>query len=201
MAAGLVGEVAGAFDRFMFCHALVRDAIYDRVSRSRLLRLHLRVGEVIEGSTGGDAAAAGELAHHFFLARELGVAGKAVRYSVHAGERARGRWPTRSRRRTTAARWRRSTLDPDGDERAPLRHPAGAGPRAVAGRRGGRPRDVLRGGRQRTPARRRTAARGRRARARRALLGGRRRRRCRTRSCSARRSTRSATRTAGRARG
>ncbi len=117
MAAGLVGEVAGAFDRFMFCHALVRDAIYDRVTRSRLLRLHLRVGEVIEGSAGGDAAAAGELAHHFFMARELGVAGKAVRYSVHAGERAA--WTLAYEE--SAAHYRRALeafeLDPDGDER------------------------------------------------------------------------------------
>ncbi|MEA2190063.1 MAG: hypothetical protein QOI73_184, partial [Solirubrobacteraceae bacterium] len=86
IAAGLAGEVAGAFDRFVFCHALVRDAIYDRIFTSRLLRLHLRVGEVLEAEHAHDAATIGELAHHFFLARELGVAARAVRYCMRAGE-------------------------------------------------------------------------------------------------------------------
>ncbi|HEU0318817.1 MAG TPA: hypothetical protein VFR49_15890, partial [Solirubrobacteraceae bacterium] len=89
MTAGLVGEVAGAVDHFMFSHALVRNAIYGRLSRSRRVRLHLRVGGALEQAAGsGGAAGPGELAHHFFLARELGGAAKAVRYAVQAGDEA-----------------------------------------------------------------------------------------------------------------
>jgi DNA-binding SARP family transcriptional activator len=88
MGAGLVSEAPDAVDRFMFCHALVRDAIYDRLSRSRRLRLHLRVGEALEASATPGAAGLGELAHHYFLARAVGGAAAAVRYSLRAGEEA-----------------------------------------------------------------------------------------------------------------
>ncbi len=116
MAAGIVGEVAGVFDRFTFCHALVRDAIYDRVSRSRLLRLHLRVAELLEEGCEGAAASSAELAHHFFLARELGVAAKAVRHCVMAAEHAAQSLAYEE----SAAHYRRAleafAVDPDGDE-------------------------------------------------------------------------------------
>ncbi|MEA2221877.1 MAG: hypothetical protein QOH83_253, partial [Solirubrobacteraceae bacterium] len=84
MASGLIGEVAESVDRFAFCHALARDAIYGRLSRTRRLRVHLRVATALE--TAG--ASAGELARHFFAAREIGAAARAVRYAVLAGEEA-----------------------------------------------------------------------------------------------------------------
>ena len=84
MASGLIGEVAESVDRFAFCHALARDAIYGRLSRTRRLRVHLRVATALE--TAG--ASAGELARHFFAAREIGAAERAVRYAVLAGEEA-----------------------------------------------------------------------------------------------------------------
>ena len=87
MSAGLVVEVANAIDRFTFCHALVREAIYNRVSTSRRLRLHRRVGEALEAAGG---AAEAELAHHFFLARQVGAAEKAVGYGLRAAESAVG---------------------------------------------------------------------------------------------------------------
>jgi len=116
IAAGLIGEVAGSFDRFMFCHALVRDAIYDRIFSSRRLRLHLRVGEVLESDPAQGPATIGELAHHFYVARELGVAAKAVRYLMRAGEDAAQSLAYEE----SAARYRRAlkafALDPGGDE-------------------------------------------------------------------------------------
>jgi tetratricopeptide (TPR) repeat protein len=84
MASGLIGEVAESVDRFAFCHALARDAIYGRLSRTRRVRVHLRVATALE--TAG--ASAGELARHFFAAREIGAAARAVRYAVRAGEEA-----------------------------------------------------------------------------------------------------------------
>ncbi len=172
IAAGLVGEVAGAFDRFMFCHALVRDAIYDRIFTSRLLRLHLRVGEVLEADHAQHPATVCELAHHFYLARELGVADRAVRYCMLAGEHAAQSLAYEE----SAAHYRRAlkafALDSDGDEACRCDILLAPGARAVAGRRGRRARYVLRGRRQRPRARRRRAPGRRRARPRRALLGG-----------------------------
>ncbi len=84
IASGLVDEVADSVDRFAFCHALARDAIYGRLSRARRVRLHLRVAAALETL----GASAGELAHQFFAAREVGGAEDAVRYAVLAGEQA-----------------------------------------------------------------------------------------------------------------
>ncbi len=84
IAAGLVAEVAESVDRFAFCHALARDAIYGRLSRARRLRLHLRVAAALEAA----GAPPRTLAHHFFAAREVGAAAQAVRYAVLAGEEA-----------------------------------------------------------------------------------------------------------------
>ena len=114
MAAGLVGEIPDAFDRFTFCHALVRDAIYDRISRSRLLRLHLRVAEMLDAAK--IAASPAELAHHYYLARELGVAGKAVSHCVSAAGEAAGSLAYEE----SSAHYGRAldafAVDPDGDE-------------------------------------------------------------------------------------
>jgi len=84
---GLIVEVADAGDRFAFSHALGRDAIYGRLSRARRVRLHLAVGDALH-ARGPSATGAGEIAHHFFLARDIGAAPKAVRYAVLAGEEA-----------------------------------------------------------------------------------------------------------------
>lgn len=88
MTFGLVVEVVDSVDRFAFRHALVREAIYGQVSTSRRLRLHLRVGEALEAGEALTAANASELAQHFFLARDLGGAERAVRYAVGAGREA-----------------------------------------------------------------------------------------------------------------
>ena len=82
--AGLVVEVAESVDRFAFSHALARDAIYGRLSRTRRLRLHLRVADALEAA---DASVV-ELARHCFAAREIGAAARAVRYAVLAGHEA-----------------------------------------------------------------------------------------------------------------
>jgi DNA-binding SARP family transcriptional activator len=74
-------EPAGA----VFAHALVREAIYAQLSGARRALLHLRVGEALERSGGGDA----ELAHHFWLAG--GPAAKVVDYSARAARAAMAR--------------------------------------------------------------------------------------------------------------
>ena len=76
--------VEGRDDSFSFTHALVREVLYEQPSASRRVRLHKRVGEALE-SLGGTNA---ELAHHFYEARHVGGAEKALEYALAAAEQA-----------------------------------------------------------------------------------------------------------------
>lgn len=85
--AGLAEEMGA--NQYRFRHALVRKALRDRLSGSRRVRLHLRVGEALETlftDTLDDHAAA--LAFHFSEAVSVGGAGRAYRYTRMAAQRA-----------------------------------------------------------------------------------------------------------------
>ncbi len=81
-AAGLMVE--GRDDSFSFTHALVREVLYEKPSASRRVRLHKRVGEALENLGGTNA----ELAHHFYEARHVGGAEKALEYALAAADQA-----------------------------------------------------------------------------------------------------------------
>jgi DNA-binding SARP family transcriptional activator len=106
---GILGEVAGVEDqvlldaveaglftglvtepavgRIRFAHALIRDTLYDGLSRLRRSRLHARAAEAIERRSPGDVTA---LAHHF---GEAGIdPGKEVRYCSLAATQAEQRF-------------------------------------------------------------------------------------------------------------
>ncbi len=85
---GLVAEAPRRLDEFSFSHALVRETIYAQLTRSRRLRLHLRVGEALERRPLREDVHPAEIAHHLFLARELGGPEKAVVQTLRAAERA-----------------------------------------------------------------------------------------------------------------
>jgi DNA-binding SARP family transcriptional activator len=107
--AGVLGEVAGveehvlldAIDaglltglvtepgpgRIRFAHALVRDTLYDGLSRLRRTRLHARAAQVMERHTPADVAA---LAHHYTQAGTDPI--KAARYCRLAAEQAEQRF-------------------------------------------------------------------------------------------------------------
>ncbi|HLW16376.1 MAG TPA: BTAD domain-containing putative transcriptional regulator [Actinomycetota bacterium] len=88
-AAGIVAEVQGGYARYTFRHALLRQALYERFLSIRLVRLHRRIGEVIEQLYSLDLEShLAELAHHFYLAAPGGGAEKAVEYAMRAGEQA-----------------------------------------------------------------------------------------------------------------
>ena len=86
VAARLVMEDPDEVDRFSFSHALVRETLYERPIASRRLRLHRQVAEALEVAPVPVHAA--ELAHHYFQARHVGGAAKAVVYSLSAAEAA-----------------------------------------------------------------------------------------------------------------
>src|SRR5436305_1658128 len=72
--------------RFMFSHALVREALYEELGVTQRVRLHRRIAEAIEVVCADDREAhLGELAHHFLEAQELE---RAIEYSSEAAKRA-----------------------------------------------------------------------------------------------------------------
>ena len=71
---------------YTFKHALVQDAAYQSLLKSKRLQLHARIARALEEQSLERAAAEPEiLAHHF---TEAGLAGKAIDYWLAAGERA-----------------------------------------------------------------------------------------------------------------
>jgi tetratricopeptide (TPR) repeat protein len=87
--ARVVSEVPGAIGRMRFAHALIRDAAYHGLTRSRRVQLHRQVGEALEAlyASNLDPHLA-ELAHHFFESAAGGNGQKAVDYARRAGSRA-----------------------------------------------------------------------------------------------------------------
>ncbi|TMQ91352.1 ATPase, partial [Actinomadura soli] len=82
---GLVTEPGPG--RMRFAHALVRDTLYEAISRARRTRLHGRVAAALERHEPGEVAA---IAHHYL---ESGAdAAKAVRYARRAAEAAEARF-------------------------------------------------------------------------------------------------------------
>ena len=73
---------------YRFAHALVRDAIYGRLSGARRARLHRQVGEAMESFPGDDSTRLAALAHHFAEAASAGGAAKAADYALLAAEHA-----------------------------------------------------------------------------------------------------------------
>ena len=98
--------------RFRFAHALVRDTLYEDVSRSRRASWHAAVAVALEERRPDDVAA---LAHHFLLA---GDEPAAMRYARAAAREAERRFAPHQ-----AARWWRVARDlggPDDDVTAGL---------------------------------------------------------------------------------
>ena len=89
MEARLVSEVPGAIGRMRFAHALIRDAVYHGIARSRRVQLHRQVGEALEVLYASDLDPhLAELAHHFFEAAAGGDGRKAVDYARRGGDHA-----------------------------------------------------------------------------------------------------------------
>lgn len=89
LAARVVEELPHAVGRYQFTHSLIQEALMRRLSLTRRVRLHARIGELLEelyrDSTETHAA---ELVHHFGQAESVIGSGKLVQYSIMAGNKA-----------------------------------------------------------------------------------------------------------------
>ncbi|MFI7707958.1 BTAD domain-containing putative transcriptional regulator [Nonomuraea sp. NPDC049480] len=97
--------------RLRFAHVLIRDTLYDDLSRIRRARLHLRVARAIEEHAPGDVAA---LAHHYAAA--AADPAKVVRYARLAAEQAERRFAHHE----AAALWQQALDAFDGNPRERL---------------------------------------------------------------------------------
>lgn len=85
--AGIVSEASEGARRYYYFHALFREALHEELTPTRRARLHRDIGGVLEELHLDDPdPPLGELAYHFFEARELGEVEKAVDYARRAGE-------------------------------------------------------------------------------------------------------------------
>jgi class 3 adenylate cyclase/tetratricopeptide (TPR) repeat protein len=87
-AAGQIIDEAGELGgRYYVFHSLFREALHAEVTATRRVRLHRTIGEVLEQVHADDQELhLGELAYHFFEARQAGEVEKAVDYARRAGD-------------------------------------------------------------------------------------------------------------------
>jgi hypothetical protein len=81
LTAGMVVEAAGVPGRFVFMHALAREAVYEGMYVTRRATLHQRIGEALESLDRPPAAA---LAHHYLQAHQIAGPDRAVRWAIAA---------------------------------------------------------------------------------------------------------------------
>ena len=86
--AGLVIEDDRAAARYRFAHALVRETIYEDISRTRRVRLHARVVDALLAVRGAEPEPAAEMAYHCWQAAPVIGAARALPHLLRAGERA-----------------------------------------------------------------------------------------------------------------
>src|SRR5580698_9145166 len=86
--AGLVIEDDRAAGRYRFAHALVRETIYEDISRARRARLHARVAEALVAVRGAEPEPAAEMAYHCWQAAPVIGAARALPHLLRAGEQA-----------------------------------------------------------------------------------------------------------------
>lgn len=86
--AHLITSVPERSGYYRFIHALVRETLYDELATLERLKLHLRVGALLEELYADNPAPhLAELAHHFGQAAPVGGDVKAIAYAVQAAER------------------------------------------------------------------------------------------------------------------
>ena len=83
----VIEESPGSGDRFQFTQALIQETVVSELTTARRVRLHLRIGEVLENLYGDSVEShAAELAYHFTQAESMDGKTRLVRYSLLAGQ-------------------------------------------------------------------------------------------------------------------
>ena len=101
LAARLIEELPGP-GAYQFTHSLMRETLYDEMPAPRRIRLHQRVGSVLEERYANDLTPClSMLAYHYHAARPIGPAAKAYEYARRAAQRADSSSPSRRRRINT----------------------------------------------------------------------------------------------------
>ena len=89
LAARLIEELPPQLGLYQFTHRLVQEALIQELSLTRRVRLHVRIGGVLEGMYEDEFEAhASELAYHFTQSEAVTGPEKVVKYSIIAGEQA-----------------------------------------------------------------------------------------------------------------
>jgi predicted ATPase len=89
IAAHIVDELPRTVGRYSFSHALIHETLYDELTTTRRVRVHRRIGEILEQLYATNLEPhLDELAYHFFQAAPAGVLDKAIAYAARAGEHA-----------------------------------------------------------------------------------------------------------------
>jgi eukaryotic-like serine/threonine-protein kinase len=87
-AARVVTESPGTVGRYAFTHAIIRETLYDGLSRTRRVHLHRRAGEALVALCGADPGPRlSEIAYHFVAAAPGGDIDTAVTYARRAAHR------------------------------------------------------------------------------------------------------------------
>lgn len=91
-AARLIENTRNASGSYRFCHALLRDLVYNRIPALNRSILHKQIGEALEALYVSDLdSCTAELAFHFSEGATTGDAAKAITYCIAAGEQATSR--------------------------------------------------------------------------------------------------------------
>ncbi len=85
---GMIRDVPGAPGTYTFMHALVRRTLHDDLSVLRRARMHRRVAEALETSSGEPRQNLAEIAMHYLAGAADGVAKKAIEYASRAAAEA-----------------------------------------------------------------------------------------------------------------
>ncbi|MBI3802016.1 MAG: AAA family ATPase [Deltaproteobacteria bacterium] len=88
--ARLIATLPSSIGRYIFSHALIREALYESLSTVERVQLHAQVGTALEHLYGADAGIhLADLAHHYFEGARGGEhVDKAIAYATRAGEHA-----------------------------------------------------------------------------------------------------------------
>ena len=108
---------SNALGTYRFAHALLRDALYQRLSTIRRCRFHERIARSLVNlnSTEQDSHLS-SIAHHFFEAAPLGLINEAVEFARRAGDSASSRLAYEDAARHYARALELLELSPSDDE-------------------------------------------------------------------------------------